>query len=83
MASRKRKGMWIKNTHIRPVVIEMKTRTLQLEPGNEVVVTAEEVLDATLRANLQIRSVSIVRPSTDEEEEALLRELAGLGTDAQ
>lgn len=75
--------MWIKNTHIRPVVIEMKTRTLQLEPGNEVVVTAEEVLDATLRANLQIRSVSIVRPSTDEEEEALLRELAGLDSAAQ
>lgn len=80
MASRKRKGMWIKNTHARPVVIEMRTRTLQLDPGQETVVTAEEVLDTTLRANLQVRSVSIVRPSTDEEEEALLRELAG--TDA-
>ncbi len=82
MASRKRKGMWIKNTHTRPVVIEMKNRTLQLEPGQEVVVSAEEVLDTTLRANLQVRSVSIVRPSTDEEEENLLRELAGQGSDA-
>ena len=77
MALRKRKGMWIKNTHASPVVIEMKTRTLQLGTGEELLVTAEEVLDSTLRAHLQVRAVSIVRPSTDEEEEALLRELTG------
>lgn len=77
MALRKRKGMWIKNTHPSPVVIEMKTRTLQLGTGEELLVTAEEVLDSTLRAHLQIRAVSIVRPSTDEEEEDLLRELTG------
>lgn len=75
--------MWIKNTHARPVVIEMKTRTLQLGSGEELLVSAEEVLDATLRAHLQVRAVSIVRPSTDEEEEALLRELSGAPGEAE
>ena len=83
MALRKRKGMWIKNTHARPVVIEMKTRTLQLDSGEELLVTAEEVLDSTLRAHLQVRAVSIVRPSKDEEEEALQRELTGTSDGAE
>lgn len=69
--------MWIKNTHARPVVIEMKTRTLQLGSGEEKLLTAEEVLDSTLRAHLQVRAISIVRPSTDDEEEALQKELSG------
>ena len=79
MATRKRKGMWIKNSHTKPVDIEMATRRVQLGPGEKTLVSAEEVRDATLRAHLQIRAVSIVRPSTDEEEEALHRQLAGDG----
>ena len=79
MANRKRKGMWIKNTHPQPVLIEMKTRTVQLGYGEELLISAEEVLDPNLRAKLQIRAVSIVRPSTDEEEEQLQQELSGAG----
>ncbi|WP_228350633.1 hypothetical protein [Rhodocaloribacter litoris] len=76
MATRKRKGMLIKNTNPRPVVIEMATRTLRLGPGEEKLITAEEVRDAELREKLQVRAVSIVRPAEPQEEEALLRELA-------
>ncbi|RMF56919.1 MAG: hypothetical protein D6746_11855 [Bacteroidetes bacterium] len=76
MATRKRRGMLIKNTNPRPVVIEMKTRTLRIGPGEERLVTAEEVRDPDLREKLQVRAVSIVRPSLPEEEEALLQELA-------
>ncbi|MFT5516309.1 MAG: hypothetical protein ACI80V_002441 [Rhodothermales bacterium] len=79
MATRKRKGMWIKNTHTKPVEIEMATRTVQLEGGQQLLISAEEVRDVTLRAKLQVRAVSIVRPSSDEEEEALVRELTGEG----
>ena len=76
MAERKRKGMLIKNTHSRPVDIEMASRTVRLNPGEEKLVTAEEVRDPVLRENLQVRAVSIVRPATDEEEEELKRKLA-------
>lgn len=76
MASRKRKGMLIKNTHTRPVSIEMATRTIELKPGDERLITAEEVRDPVLRENLQVRAVSIVRPATDAEEEDLRRRLA-------
>ena len=38
-----------------------------LGPGDEELLTAEEVLDTDLRAKLQVRAVSIVRPATDEE----------------
>jgi hypothetical protein len=79
MATRKRKGMWIKNTHVKPVRIEMATRTVQLSSGEQLLVSAEEVLDATLRAYLQVRAISIVRPSTDDEEEGLRAELSGAG----
>ncbi len=77
MATRKRKGMWIKNTHVKPVQIEMATRTVQLSTGQELLVSAEEVLDKTLRGHLQVRAISIVRPSTDKEEAELQEELAG------
>ena len=67
---RQRRGMLIKNVMGRPMVIVMKTRTLELQPGEEQLVTAKEVLDAALREHLQVRSVAVVRPSTDEEEAA-------------
>ncbi len=68
MATRKRKGMLIKNTNTYSVEIAMKTRDIQLGPGDEALLTAAEVLDPELRAKLQIRAVSIVRPATAEEE---------------
>lgn len=68
MATRKRKGMLIKNTNTYSVEIAMKSREIRLGPGDEALLTAEEVLDPELRAKLQIRAVSIVRPATDEEE---------------
>ena len=79
MATRKRKGMWIKNSHTKPVEIEMSTRKVQLAPGQKLLISAEEVRDSTLRAKLQVRAISIVRPSTDDEEEALKKELSGEG----
>ncbi len=68
MATRKRKGMLIKNTNTYSVDIVMSTRSILLGPGEEKLLTAGEVLDPELRAKLQIRAVSIVRPATDEEE---------------
>lgn len=73
--SKQRRGMVIKNTNTRPVEIAMKTRPLRLNPGEEKAVTAEEVRDGDLREKLQVRAVSIVRPTTIEEEEALIREI--------
>lgn len=76
MTLRKRKGMLIKNTNTNLVVIEMTTRTITLAPGDEELVTAEEVLDETLRDYLQVRGVSIVRPTSDEEEAELRERLS-------
>ncbi len=73
--SKQRRGMVIKNTNSRPVDIAMKTRPLRLNPGEEKAVTAEEVRDGDLREKLQVRAVSIVRPTTIEEEEVLIREI--------
>lgn len=72
---RKRKGMIIKNTDVRPVEIHMSTRSLLIRPGEEYAVTAEEVKDPSLRESLQVRAVSIVRPTTAEEEDAVRRQL--------
>lgn len=76
MSMRKRKGMLIKNTNARTVQIDMATRTITLEPGDEELVTAEEVLDEALRDFLQVRGVSIVRPARDEEEAELRERLS-------
>lgn len=67
--------MIIKNTNVRAVEIAMGSRTLRLDPGTEEAVTAEEVRDATLREYLQVRAISIVRPTTEAEEQALLERL--------
>ena len=72
-----RRGMLIKNVSERPLTLRLQTRTIAMEAGEEVLVTAEEVRDATLREHLQVRSVAIVRPATEEEGEALARALAG------
>ena len=75
MASRDRRGMVIKNSDVRPVTIDMATRKIVLEPGGEVAITADEVKDSTLRDYLQVRGISIVRPTTVEEESELAAEL--------
>lgn len=72
----KRRGMLIKNTNDRPVEVRMARRTIRLGPGDEAFITSDEVKDAVLRENLQVRAVSIVRPSTDAEEEALRQRLS-------
>ncbi len=70
----KRRGMLIKNVSERPLLLRLKTRDIPMEAGDEQLVTAEEVRDATLREHLQIRSVAVVRPATEEEGEALTGE---------
>lgn len=71
-----RRGMIIKNTNDRPVDIEMARRTITVYPGEEKMITAEEVRDPMLRQKLQIRAISIVRPAT-EDEEVQLRDMLG------
>ena len=70
MADKIRKGMIIKNTDTKPVVLQMSSRQLTVNPGQERFITAEEVRDPTLRERLQVRAISIVRPATDAENEA-------------
>ncbi|HEX9953250.1 MAG TPA: hypothetical protein VGB53_15875 [Rubricoccaceae bacterium] len=65
-----RRGMIIKNVVERPLALELDTRVLSMEPGEEVAVSAVEVRDVVLRENLQIRTIAIVRPATLEEGEA-------------
>lgn len=77
--ARARRGMLIKNTHERPVTLVLTTRTIDLDPGDEACITAEEVRDTSMREHLQIRTVSIVRPTTPEEEEELQARLAAEG----
>lgn len=69
----KRRGMIIKNVSEKPVKIRLTERILDFSPGDEKLVTAEEVRDPVLRQNLQVRSVAIVRPASEKEEEAFLK----------
>lgn len=66
-----RRGMLIKNVAERPLSIRLQSRTLDLDAGDEILITAEEVRDPILRDNLQLRTVAIVRPATEEEGETL------------
>ncbi len=72
--------MVIKNTNATPVAVQMATRSILLKPGDEAMVTAEEVQDSALRDHLQVRSVSIVRPTTEEEEIELKERLVAAVT---
>lgn len=69
--AKKRRGMIVKNTNDKSVEIRMATRTLQVSPGEEKMVTADEVRDPALRESLQVRAISIVRPTTEAEEDSL------------
>ena len=60
--------MLIKNVSERPLTLSLDSREIQLTAEGEVIVTAEEVRDPALQAHLQVRSVAVVRPSTDDEE---------------
>ncbi|WP_412060296.1 hypothetical protein [Rubrivirga sp. IMCC45206] len=66
-----RRGMIIKNVSDAPLDLRLDTRTLEMTAGQEIPVTAVEVRDTRLRQALQIRSIAIVRPTTDEEADAL------------
>ena len=71
----RRRGMLVKNVSEAPLAIALRTRTLALDPGDEQLVTADEVRDAALRDHLQVRTIAVVRPATEEEGEALARAL--------
>ncbi len=66
----KRRGMYIKNVSEKLVQIVMEHRTLEMTQGEITMVTAAEVRDPVLRENLQIRTIAIVRPATEDEEAA-------------
>lgn len=70
-----RRGMLVKNVTESPLDIRLAGRKLSFAPGDELLVTAAEVRDATLREHLQIRTIAIVRPSTDDEATALEAEI--------
>lgn len=71
--------MIIKNTDDRPVDIQMATRHIRIHPGEERMITADEVRDPTLRESLQVRAIAIVRPVTEQEEEQLRAEMEASG----
>jgi len=75
MADRERRGMLIKNNGDEAVHVDLSSRTLRLQAGEERVITPSEVRDPSLRRALQERSISIVRPATRPEEEALQERL--------
>jgi hypothetical protein len=71
MADRDRRGMLIKNNGDDAVEVSMASRTLTIGPGEEKFLTPEEVRDPTLREALQERSISIVRPATEAEDDVI------------
>lgn len=75
MADRERRGLLIKNNGTETVRVSMASRMLRLAPGDEKLISPEEVRDPMLREALQERSISIVRAATEEEEEALRERL--------
>jgi len=75
MADRQRRGMLIKNSGDDTVRVDLSSRELRVQAGEERFITPSEVRDASLRRALQERSLSIVRPATRAEEEVLQERL--------
>lgn len=75
MSDRDRRGMLITNNGTETVEISMSSRPIRLDPGEEAFITPNEVRDPQLREALQERSISIVRPATSPEDEALQDQL--------
>ncbi len=71
--------MLIKNSGTRTVRISMASREVVMEPGEEALIAPQEVLDPKLREALQVREISIVRPATTEEDQALQERLESDG----
>lgn len=67
--------MLIKNNGSDSVRVSMSSRQLHLDSGEEAFITPDEVRDPSLRRALQERSISIVRPATAAEDEALRENL--------
>lgn len=62
--------MLIKNVTEADLDITVASRTIHMTPGEEVLVTPVEVRDPVLRTNLEVRTIAIVRPATDDEDAA-------------
>ncbi|MFP4227326.1 MAG: hypothetical protein ACLFTE_00695 [Salinivenus sp.] len=77
MADRDRRGMLITNNGTEQVRVSMASRMLRIGPGEQALITPEEVRDPALREALQERSIAIVRPATEAEDEALQKRLQG------
>ncbi len=71
MSDRDRRGMLITNNGTETVDVSMSSRLIRLDAGDEAFITSNEVQDPQLREALQERSISIVRPATPAEDEAL------------
>jgi len=63
--------MLIKNVAERPITITLNNRTINMEAEEEVIVSAEEVRDPEMREHLQVRTIAVVRPASDEESSTL------------
>ncbi|MFO8098282.1 MAG: hypothetical protein R6T83_01520 [Salinibacter sp.] len=77
MADRDRRGMLITNNGSEEVRVSMASRMLRIGPAEQALITPEEVRDPALREALQERSIAIVRPATEAEDEALQERLGG------
>lgn len=75
MADRDRRGMLITNNGSEEVRVSLASRMLRIGAGEEAFITPEEVRDPALREALQERSIAIVRPATQEEDDALQERL--------
>ena len=71
-----RRGMIIKNVSEASLDLRLDTRVLHMEAGDERPVSPVEVKDGVLRQALQVRSIAIVRPTTEAEAAELAAELA-------
>lgn len=76
MIPRKRKGMIIKNTNKKPLIVKLKHREIGLPPGGTAPITSDEVMENAMRDLLQVRLLAIVRPLTEQENKEFQSQVA-------